>query len=288
MPATAGQTPVSPDSRRPAASTIADPPGIAAWRRFLEAHARVTRRLDDELQAAHGLSLAEYDALLQIADDTRAADPDERPRGAGPPVAQRDHPARRPPRGPGLRGADRLRDGRTRPGGAPDQRRPRPTAARPPRPISTASADPSSTGSSRRSSLPSSPPSARSRRRWARTRGPSTRDARPPRPDRAVAPAGGVTVTAGRLRTGTSGFAYPAWSPRFYPAGLRSADLLRHYASRLGDGRAEQHLLPDPVGRRDRRLARPRPRTTSGSRSRPRRAAPGGRSGWIRPRASRG
>ena len=49
-----------------------------------------------------------------------------------------------------------------------------------------------------------------------------------------MAPARGVTVTAGRLRTGTSGFAYPAWSPRFYPAGLRSADLLRHYASRLG------------------------------------------------------
>ena len=67
MPATVGHTPVGPDSRRPAASTIADPPGIAAWRRFLEAHARVTRRLDDELQAAHGLSLAEYDALLQIA-----------------------------------------------------------------------------------------------------------------------------------------------------------------------------------------------------------------------------
>ncbi len=37
----------------------------------------------------------------------------------------------------------------------------------------------------------------------------------------------------GRLRTGTSGFAYPAWSPRFYPVGLRSADLLRHYGSRL-------------------------------------------------------
>jgi uncharacterized protein YecE (DUF72 family) len=37
----------------------------------------------------------------------------------------------------------------------------------------------------------------------------------------------------GRLRIGTSGFAYPAWSPRFYPPGTRSGDLLRHYASRL-------------------------------------------------------
>jgi DNA-binding MarR family transcriptional regulator len=50
--------------RRPA---VTEPPGIEAWRMFLVAHARITRRLDDELQAAHGLSLAEYDALLQIA-----------------------------------------------------------------------------------------------------------------------------------------------------------------------------------------------------------------------------
>src|SRR4051795_11948172 len=49
------------------ASVVADTPGIDAWRTFLHAHARVTRRLDEELQAAHGLSLAEYDALLQIA-----------------------------------------------------------------------------------------------------------------------------------------------------------------------------------------------------------------------------
>jgi uncharacterized protein YecE (DUF72 family) len=37
----------------------------------------------------------------------------------------------------------------------------------------------------------------------------------------------------GRLRVGTSGFAYPAWSPRFYPAGLPASRLLEHYASRL-------------------------------------------------------
>jgi uncharacterized protein YecE (DUF72 family) len=40
-------------------------------------------------------------------------------------------------------------------------------------------------------------------------------------------------VPAGRLRTGTSGFAYPAWSPRFYPPGTRGPALLRHYGSRL-------------------------------------------------------
>ena len=38
---------------------------------------------------------------------------------------------------------------------------------------------------------------------------------------------------AGRLYVGTSGFAYPAWSPRFYPPGLRASGLLAHYAGRL-------------------------------------------------------
>ena len=37
----------------------------------------------------------------------------------------------------------------------------------------------------------------------------------------------------GRLYTGTSGFAYPDWAPRFYPAGLKGDGLLAHYASRL-------------------------------------------------------
>ena len=37
----------------------------------------------------------------------------------------------------------------------------------------------------------------------------------------------------GTVRVGTSGFAYPGWAPRFYPAGLRGDGLLRHYASRL-------------------------------------------------------
>ena len=41
---------------------------LAPWRAFLLAHARVSRRLDEELRAEHDLSLAEYDALLTIAD----------------------------------------------------------------------------------------------------------------------------------------------------------------------------------------------------------------------------
>lgn len=58
-PATAGEIASIP---RP------DDPRLDAWRSFLEAHARVTRLLDDELRLEHGLSLAEYDALFQLVD----------------------------------------------------------------------------------------------------------------------------------------------------------------------------------------------------------------------------
>jgi uncharacterized protein YecE (DUF72 family) len=37
----------------------------------------------------------------------------------------------------------------------------------------------------------------------------------------------------GRAWVGTSGFAYPDWSPVFYPAGTRATGLLPHYAGRL-------------------------------------------------------
>ena len=36
-----------------------------------------------------------------------------------------------------------------------------------------------------------------------------------------------------RLYIGTSGFAYPEWKDAFYPAGIKSDAMLRHYASRL-------------------------------------------------------
>ena len=42
-----------------------------------------------------------------------------------------------------------------------------------------------------------------------------------------------TTRAAGRLFAGTSGFAYPGWSPRFYPTGLAADRLLGHYAERL-------------------------------------------------------
>jgi len=52
------------------AVTATDDPRLGPWRAFLHAHARLLRRLDEELQAEHGLSLAEYDALLQLAHAT--------------------------------------------------------------------------------------------------------------------------------------------------------------------------------------------------------------------------
>ncbi len=50
------------------------------------------------------------------------------------------------------------------------------------------------------------------------------------RPD--AGPAAG-RASDGRVLAGTSGFAYPAWAPRFYPSSLRSGELLAHYAGRL-------------------------------------------------------
>ena len=37
-----------------------------------------------------------------------------------------------------------------------------------------------------------------------------------------------------RVRTGTSGFSYPAWAGSFYPSGTKRPDMLGFYATRLG------------------------------------------------------
>jgi DNA-binding MarR family transcriptional regulator len=50
-----------------ARSLSADDPRLEPWRAFLLAHARIARRLDEELRTEHDLSFAEYDALLTIA-----------------------------------------------------------------------------------------------------------------------------------------------------------------------------------------------------------------------------
>jgi DNA-binding MarR family transcriptional regulator len=52
----------------PAPAPSPDDPRLGAWRSFIQAHARLLRRLDEELQAEHHLSLAEYDALLQLVN----------------------------------------------------------------------------------------------------------------------------------------------------------------------------------------------------------------------------
>ena len=62
-PTAPSATPTAP-ARRP----TADDAELGAWRAFIGAHARLFRCLDEELQSAHGLSLAEYDALLQLVN----------------------------------------------------------------------------------------------------------------------------------------------------------------------------------------------------------------------------
>lgn len=42
-------------------------PRLDAWRAFLRAHARLTRKLEHELQAEQSMALADYDVLLQLA-----------------------------------------------------------------------------------------------------------------------------------------------------------------------------------------------------------------------------
>lgn len=45
---------------------VAAEPDLSAWIRFLRAHAAVTRELSSRLEAQHGLSLRDYDVLVQL------------------------------------------------------------------------------------------------------------------------------------------------------------------------------------------------------------------------------
>jgi DNA-binding MarR family transcriptional regulator len=56
--------PVSDPVDRP---LTAPDPRLSPWRAFLLAHARVSRRLDEDLRLDHDLSIAEYDTLLTLA-----------------------------------------------------------------------------------------------------------------------------------------------------------------------------------------------------------------------------
>ena len=57
----------------PATVTSLSPTELHAWRGLLRAHALLVKRLDAELEAAHGLALTSYEVLLHLsaADDTR-------------------------------------------------------------------------------------------------------------------------------------------------------------------------------------------------------------------------
>ena len=41
-------------------------PGLAAWIRFLRAHAAITRELSSRLESTHDLTLSDYDVLVQL------------------------------------------------------------------------------------------------------------------------------------------------------------------------------------------------------------------------------
>jgi DNA-binding MarR family transcriptional regulator len=56
---------------RPAPERTRPTPGegeLRTWRRYLVAHARITRALEAELVAAENLSLASYDVLVQLSE----------------------------------------------------------------------------------------------------------------------------------------------------------------------------------------------------------------------------
>lgn len=68
LPPAFGELPTRSEAPKdPALLLELSDPRLAAWRTFLMSHALVSRRLDDELRLEHGISLAEYDALVQLA-----------------------------------------------------------------------------------------------------------------------------------------------------------------------------------------------------------------------------
>ena len=67
--ATTTRTPTtSPEDRTHARGAQLAPGELAAWRGFLRVHAALTKQLDAELAAVHGLPLRSYEVLLHLAD----------------------------------------------------------------------------------------------------------------------------------------------------------------------------------------------------------------------------
>jgi DNA-binding MarR family transcriptional regulator len=67
--ATSTGTPTTPTESRahPRGAQLA-PGELAAWRGFLRVHAALTKQLDAELSAVHGLPLRSYEVLLHLTD----------------------------------------------------------------------------------------------------------------------------------------------------------------------------------------------------------------------------
>lgn len=52
----------------PRQPSLAPDMDLGPWRSFLHAHARLARRLDEDLRSRHALSLQEYETLLHLAE----------------------------------------------------------------------------------------------------------------------------------------------------------------------------------------------------------------------------
>jgi DNA-binding MarR family transcriptional regulator len=70
---TVATTATAPTSAEPSTAAAGGPltardARLAPWRAFMRAQAQVSRRMDEDLRAEHGLSLQEYVALLFLAD----------------------------------------------------------------------------------------------------------------------------------------------------------------------------------------------------------------------------
>ena len=199
--------------------------------------------------------------------------PDERPRRSRPPVAERDHPARRPAR----RGRDgrarHLLDRRARRGGRAHPRGPRPAPRRVAPPTSTASAGCSSTSSTPTTARPRAGDRTGARRRSA---GPDAADCAPGagRTDRRRGASRRGRSRPGRDERLRLRRLVAAVLPARPPLG-RPAPPLRLAPARV---RAQQHVLRAPQGGPDPRLDGRRARATSGSSSRPSAARASGRS----------
>ena len=53
------------------------PEALAAWTAFLRAHSSITRALERQLDEAHGLTLSDYDVLVQLREAGRGLRPVE-------------------------------------------------------------------------------------------------------------------------------------------------------------------------------------------------------------------